>query len=1541
MLKKLKPKIFLFLILLIFAIIKLHSDEAVFNISGVDASEFPRVKAAFIANDASGKSFKNLVPADFNVLENGQSMNSTVMVDCIDTVVDPAVSIILVVDQSYSMTQTNDSGQTRWSWVLEGAKSFINAINYSSGTKVALISFGRVAYIRCNFSNNKKELIDSLENIQVAGGTLYEPPILDTNYGAVKLFQRESPDLNKRRIIVFLTDGDPNDPPKVDSILSNKLGTGLLQNNIQMYAITLAMPMHPALNRISKETGGAAFAVYTRKELNDIYTFIALDIQRTQLCNISWLAPFGCTDISKLRNIRITFNRLNITVDRNYTAPDESIAFVQTSESIISFNDPPPNNSVDKNVTLTARLSDFKVTALYSQPSTFFQVINGNVPFTIPKDSSVTLTIRFTQGSTKAFRQATLIIEGSPCPPIVTLVGGISQIQIVHPNKGEIFSTCDTIEIKWAGIEPEKPVNLSFSTDKGTTWQLIKNNVTGLKYKWLPPKEGKQYLIKGVVSPISSYMWLKGVGGSLDDAVTSIAVQDDNRFLYATGFYENTASFDNKTTNSSGGKDIFLAKYDLDGNLFGVVSAGGFGADSASGVCVDPINNAYITGTCFQSAQFGNITPNMPIADASYCFIAKYPENLTSPSIVLIGPDNIHTGFRAWGLKIRYVSKNPDPRNQDPLNPDEIYVQGLYTGSYQSVTGWSLPRRTTPTKFTALLKSDLTIRSVQLGGTDYPDYSSSTDFDSDGNRYESGRFTGNLTSGALTITSKGKTDGFIRKFGGTPGSQDVCDTVFSVESPKLSFKNNPVDFGLCTIGSREYRVFQDFLCNTGTIPVEIQSSIITGSNTSDFIIGSTITSLWLQPGQCIPIEMIFEPKDIGARTAQLEIVGTCNTRVVLTLNGNGVCSGEVVEKVDMGKINVNTKRDSVVTCIFKNTNTNYVEIKPKIQGPNASDFSVDGSSVFLAPNECKDLKITFTPSAPGDRVASLVYDLPPGCENPTTELYGFGVDADIALSSCDWEGKRILTVNDSFIVLTNNSFLAQNITNIEFETADGSIFKLGSLKPFPISIASKDTMHIPISFTPTEEIIYSNTILVSVQSLPNKLRAPIRGVGILPKISTNWICDNPVKPGESSIAKLEITNPSHSADLYVESVLFTYNTGDFTWQGPAPSNFYVPKEQTLSFNVIFTPQSSGTRVELIKIRCDAATGPNKFPLRDTNVDAQCDGLGLRTPSVLDFKNNLICTENLKKLRISNDSWQTPITVVDYYFTGADSVAFFVDLPADFTINPGNFRELDILFSPTQKKNYSTTLTLKTSIDLDLKIELKGSGDVIIFYTDESSLKAMPGALLKIPLKVKIAPLDNPVIPNLKAEIKFNTEMIMDEKVVEFNNITGLTPATPIHQKGLIKLEWNGTLSTPVDIELCKINLRVYLSQFKDTPLMFKAIMDSCSTDDLIGSTIELEQICFLDGRLVVFSHTQYSLNQPEPNPSHTSSLIEFGVGLDGQTNIDIYNSIGQLVKTVMDENLRSGKYKLNVDLSDLSSGVYYIIMKSGPYVESKQLIISK
>ncbi|MCX7880594.1 MAG: VWA domain-containing protein, partial [Ignavibacteria bacterium] len=166
-------------ILLLFKLEITFASEAVFSISEVNTEQFPLIRCSFVALDATGQSYKNLVPADFEVFERGRSMNPTLNVHCRDTNVEPAVSIILIVDQSSSMLLENEAKETRWSWVKIGVNAFVNTINFRTGTKVALISFGNFAYLRCKFTDNKQEIIDSLNNIMVGGGTLYNPPFLD------------------------------------------------------------------------------------------------------------------------------------------------------------------------------------------------------------------------------------------------------------------------------------------------------------------------------------------------------------------------------------------------------------------------------------------------------------------------------------------------------------------------------------------------------------------------------------------------------------------------------------------------------------------------------------------------------------------------------------------------------------------------------------------------------------------------------------------------------------------------------------------------------------------------------------------------------------------------------------------------------------------------------------------------------------------------------------------------------------------------------------------------------------------------------------------------------------------------------------------------------------------------------------------------------------------------------------------------------------------------------------------------------------------
>lgn len=92
--------------------------------------------------------------------------------------------------------------------------------------------------------------------------------------------------------------------------------------------------------------------------------------------------------------------------------------------------------------------------------------------------------------------------------------------------------------------------------------------------------------------------WARGITVGFNDAwAYGIAIDAQDR-IYITGSYDGNADFGNGITlNSLGGDDIFLARYDTDGNCLWARRAGSSGSnDEARGVAVSDSGDVFITG---------------------------------------------------------------------------------------------------------------------------------------------------------------------------------------------------------------------------------------------------------------------------------------------------------------------------------------------------------------------------------------------------------------------------------------------------------------------------------------------------------------------------------------------------------------------------------------------------------------------------------------------------------------------------------------------------------------------------------------------------------------------------------------------------------------------------------------------------------------------------------------------------------------------------------------------------------------------------------
>jgi hypothetical protein len=88
------------------------------------------------------------------------------------------------------------------------------------------------------------------------------------------------------------------------------------------------------------------------------------------------------------------------------------------------------------------------------------------------------------------------------------------------------------------------------------------------------------------------------------------------------------------------------------------------------------------------------------------------------------------------------------------------------------------------------------------------------------------------------------------------------------------------------------------------------------------------------------------------------------------------------------------------------------------------------------------------------------------------------------------------------------------------------------------------------------------------------------------------------------------------------------------------------------------------------------------------------------------------------------------------------------------------------------------------------------------------------------------------------------------------------------------------------------------------------------------------------------------LAQNRPNPFNSGTTIEFSLPRAGYTELKIYNLLGQLVASPVQQNLSAGEHRALWDGKDQSgsptpTGVYLYKITSGPYTSTKKMVLLK
>lgn len=131
-------------------------------------------------------------------------------------------------------------------------------------------------------------------------------------------------------------------------------------------------------------------------------------------------------------------------------------------------------------------------------------------------------------------------------------------------------------------------------------------------------------------SPSGQLIWARAIGGSGNDEAHSVVLDEDDN-IWITGTFESTADFNPGAGTSNlvslGARDIFLAKYDNNGNYLWAGAVGGTGDDVANKIARHPLTgDVWICGGFESTADFdpGNNVYPLSSNGAKDIFYARY-----------------------------------------------------------------------------------------------------------------------------------------------------------------------------------------------------------------------------------------------------------------------------------------------------------------------------------------------------------------------------------------------------------------------------------------------------------------------------------------------------------------------------------------------------------------------------------------------------------------------------------------------------------------------------------------------------------------------------------------------------------------------------------------------------------------------------------------------------------------------------------------------------------------------------------------------------
>ncbi|GAB1370854.1 hypothetical protein MASR1M45_09160 [Candidatus Kapaibacterium sp.] len=596
-------------------------------------------------------------------------------------------------------------------------------------------------------------------------------------------------------------------------------------------------------------------------------------------------------------------------------------------------------------------------------------------------------------------------------------------------------------------------------------------------------------------------------------------------------------------------------------------------------------------------------------------------------------------------------------------------------------------------------------------------------------------------------------------------------------------------------------------------------------------------------------------------------------------------------------------------------------------------------------------------------------------------INGRGIPPGLVADSYYWGKKRIFrnmfpsgpySIENSkqSISVTNTGQSDINIKGIEIvDEYNQDAFEFNRQIFNNLKIKAGESFDFKVQFRPVKQG-YHYLAFRYITDFPNTTKTELSGFGTVPKIESQiidfdtTIVDNYEQP---SIRKIELKNLGSEIWEFCDTLviydlkLFDEESISDVWANYGNKGFKLDK-QVINFPLIIPPGRSHTLYSAYVAQFEGKSSSEFAVISDAldtaiitlngygmeqqmsftgGVGESCLGEGTIIKGVI--RNN-----SQKEIKLGNlifENYQPDFSIIE------------PELSNGFTLYPGEYKDIDILYKPTDLTPRSVNLVVHDFKNPLIKKIATFSGKPLYYETDSYLSPVQQTASISDTVEISIrvnssSEFLNANLNDFKIIFDYNKNILqyiegsvtINPKLDGFFKIDNLTNS--INEDLTFRMHSITDQRITSEIDLFKLNFVTYFpnesEDYSDISIMIEPTDNDCIKINPSKSRVNLEPVCGNDIRVLKFNDSKYSLNSINPNPISKNTVnIDFSIGISAYTELKLYNSYGELIYNLIDENLSKGNHTINVNLEQLSSGVYFYQLRSGPFSDTKKFTINK